>query len=490
MLVVPIAIFLLVVYVLTRQGWYRLAGRILVVYVACSVFVLATLVGGLSGMTFLYYLIAAFVLSGILLSTRSTMVAFVLMIGGVILSPLFISGITLDDVLAGPASFNIIIAIIILLTTFYRQRFENQQRSQLAASERRYRSLIENMRDIVYVHDMKGRLISINAVSEKLTGWTRNEVLGHSFKRFVHSDDIPVAMMSYEKALCGETLALIELRVLCKSGEYRSVEFKSTPQYEDGKLVSFLGVGRDVTERRQEEAQKLKSMIERERWSLINRFVLAVSHDFRTSLATIETSRYLIQRRLPDDMLPVVEPKLATIKTYVDRMAEQLENLYIVYSLNEPQIVPLNLNLVLEQAILRQHRIVKDKCLAVNFVPEVDAPLALADEEKVTIALKHLLSNALTYTPYGGPIWICTRHTATQVVVDIRDSGPGISDTDLPHIFDLFYRADPARTLDSGGVGLGLSIVKMIADAHNGTITVNSKLGEGSTFTLALPTER
>ncbi|NJL56848.1 hypothetical protein HC928_18125 [bacterium] len=102
-------------------------------------------------------------------------------------------------------------------------------------------------------------------------------------------------------------------------------------------------------------------------------------------------------------------------------------------------------------------------------------------------AVQHLLNNALTYTPEGGRITLSVQLVANEVQVTVADTGPGIDPEHLPHIFDLFYRADPARSMTAGGVGVGLSIVKLIMDAHGGRVEVSSEPGLGSSFTLALP---
>jgi heavy metal sensor kinase len=115
-------------------------------------------------------------------------------------------------------------------------------------------------------------------------------------------------------------------------------------------------------------------------------------------------------------------------------------------------------------------------------------PLAiLADEDMVIQLLLNLLDNAVKYTESGGEVRIGWRAVDTEVEISVRDTGAGIAPEHLPRIFDRFYRADPARSRAEGGAGLGLSICRWIAEAHGGTISVESVLGEGSTFTVKLP---
>src|SRR5690606_10346213 len=95
--------------------------------------------------------------------------------------------------------------------------------------------------------------------------------------------------------------------------------------------------------------------------------------------------------------------------------------------------------------------------------------------------------NALHFTPAGGAVRLRVSHERDTARIDVQDTGLGIEAEDLEHIFDFFYRADKARSIESGGIGLGLSIAKMVAEAYGGRITVESTPGKGSTFTMTFP---
>jgi len=113
-----------------------------------------------------------------------------------------------------------------------------------------------------------------------------------------------------------------------------------------------------------------------------------------------------------------------------------------------------------------------------------------ADKDKMEQVLVNLISNALKYTPEGGSIEIASAETPESVVISVKDSGIGISEEDLPYIFERFYRADKSRSRATGGSGIGLAIVKFLVEAHGGTVTVVSKPGAGSQFTVTLPKEQ
>ena len=114
-------------------------------------------------------------------------------------------------------------------------------------------------------------------------------------------------------------------------------------------------------------------------------------------------------------------------------------------------------------------------------------PLVLGSGEDLARALGNLVENAIKYTREGGTIRITASREDQRLVVGVEDNGMGISQEDLPRIFERFYRSDRSRSREMGGTGLGLSIVKHIVQAHGGTVEVSSRLGAGSKFTVSLP---
>jgi signal transduction histidine kinase len=97
------------------------------------------------------------------------------------------------------------------------------------------------------------------------------------------------------------------------------------------------------------------------------------------------------------------------------------------------------------------------------------------------------MSNALRYTPVGGTIDLRGESDGDQARIMVSDTGKGIAEQDLPHVFDRFYRADPARDREAGGSGLGLAIARALVEAHGGTIEVQSTVGQGAVFTVCIP---
>lgn len=239
--------------------------------------------------------------------------------------------------------------------------------------------------------------------------------------------------------------------------------------------------------RRQAEKEKLDLVVQGERSKLVRDFVTALSHDFRTSLATIETSRYLADRLMQQEQYEKSITKLGAIRRAVNHMSVGFENLNAITTLNNLQRSYCDLNeLVLD---------VVDECLEkarqnnqmIMFQPNGYIPQLKIDAEELRRAVRELLRNALSFTPTGGVVTIRAYIANDHIDISVHDTGIGIAPEHLEHIFDLFFRVDVARGVDTGGVGLGLSVAKMIVAAHGGTIEVESVVDKGSTFTIHLP---
>jgi two-component system OmpR family sensor kinase len=214
------------------------------------------------------------------------------------------------------------------------------------------------------------------------------------------------------------------------------------------------------------------------------RFVADASHELRTPLTTIRGNLGLLQRRPPI----VEEDKQAVVADMVDetnRLIRLVNDLLVLARSdagrplrNEP--VPLG---PLLDDICRQAKLLGAKrIIECERVPEA---AVVGDRDILKQVLLILLDNALKFTPVGGTITIGAAVVDGRVAIRLRDTGPGIAPEALPHIFERFYRADASRAGTSAG--LGLAIARELVEAQQGTITVDSEIGQGSTFTVTLP---
>jgi signal transduction histidine kinase len=149
-------------------------------------------------------------------------------------------------------------------------------------------------------------------------------------------------------------------------------------------------------------------------------------------------------------------------------------------------LVPLALEPLIQDLAHELTPLADDRRITLS-VESQSMPPILGDAQWIKQALINLLDNALHYTPSGGAVTVRLQAVGEGVAVAVEDTGHGIEPEHLPHLFERFYRTDWARAKDAGGTGLGLPIVKEIAEAHGGTVSVTSQVEKGSIFTLHLP---
>ena len=215
------------------------------------------------------------------------------------------------------------------------------------------------------------------------------------------------------------------------------------------------------------------------------RLVADVSHELRTPLTTIRGNIDLLRRGAAEDR-EAREEALKAIEAETLRMSRMVSDLLLLARADAGfplERKPVELDTLLLE-VYRQALLLSDG-VKVHLGHE-DQAVVLGDADRLRQALVNLVDNALKYTPPGGEVRLSLYRDQDWVRVEVQDTGIGIAPEDLPHIFERFYRADRARG-SSGGTGLGLSIADWIAKAHGGQITVKSKVGQGSTFTLWLP---
>ena len=149
-------------------------------------------------------------------------------------------------------------------------------------------------------------------------------------------------------------------------------------------------------------------------------------------------------------------------------------------------LVPLALEPLIQDLVDELTPLADDRRITLT-VESQSVPPILGDAQWIKQALINLLDNALHFTPPAGAVTIRLEAVGDEVAVAVEDTGHGIEPEHLPHLFERFYRTDWARAKDAGGTGLGLPIVKEIAEAHGGTVSVTSQVEKGSIFTLHLP---
>jgi heavy metal sensor kinase len=236
-------------------------------------------------------------------------------------------------------------------------------------------------------------------------------------------------------------------------------------------------------------AVTLNAMLDRIERGVIDkrRLVADASHALRTPLAVMRAELDVSLRG--DDLSPAAREVLESAREEVDRMARTVDNLIALAQTDEGRLELLTVPVDLRRAVHESAQPLRLLASAndVSMVLEGEPEQALADPQRLQLALTNLIENALKFSPPGSTVTVSSWRRDGEVGVTVRDEGPGIPEADREHLFDRYYRAGSARARNLSGSGLGLAICREVAIAHGGRIWVDSTVGEGSAFTLALP---
>jgi heavy metal sensor kinase len=218
------------------------------------------------------------------------------------------------------------------------------------------------------------------------------------------------------------------------------------------------------------------------------RFVADASHELRTPVTVI---RSITEVALEDPLSPeeYVEA-LHDINAETERLGALISDLLVLARADEEQMSldhePVRLDLLISDVAATMEPLAMERGITLQ-VRTLELAAVSGDTARLIQVFMSLVDNALTYTNAGGTVTLGVEVRGAVACVTVRDTGIGIAEEDAPHIFERFYRADPARSRAAGGSGLGLSIAHWVIEAHGGSIDVESQVGQGSTFTVTLP---
>jgi len=274
-----------------------------------------------------------------------------------------------------------------------------------------------------------------------------------------------------------ENREVITQEVSISIPEQKTIMINGVPVVKDNVIEGAVFVFHDITElKRLEEIRK--------------DFVANVSHELRTPISSIKGyAETLLDGKVDNE--DTVKEFLSIIYQDSNRLANLIDDLLDLSKIESGKMKlefePLEILPIVNRCVNVLRKSAKDKSLSVKLDIPTNLLKILGDHKRLSQVFLNLLDNAIKYTPEGGSITVNATSKEKIVQVDISDTGIGISEKDLPRIFERFYRVDKARSRELGGTGLGLSIVKHIIQAHNGQVWVQSTLGQGSTFSFTIP---
>ena len=220
---------------------------------------------------------------------------------------------------------------------------------------------------------------------------------------------------------------------------------------------------------------------------LRKQFTADIAHELRTPLTSIKSYIEAFQ----DNVLPANQENLSSIHEEIDRLVDLSSDLK---DLNVAEIgaltlilEPVDLKHLLDKVIHSLHPLIQEKQLTLNWNVPPELVTTSGDGRLLTRLFYNLVHNAYRYSDIGGRVTVALMQTPDFAEIRIKNTGIGIPEEDLPFIFERFYRADKSRIRKTGGTGIGLALVRQITTLHQGTITVQSKVGQETEFIVQLP---
>lgn len=362
---------------------------------------------------------------------------------------------------------------------------------ELKEAQNRFNELAENLQSGFWLSSPDGNeIFYMNKSVAKIYGGSLNDLYKNpqSFKDNIHPDDIELTQKNRLDRISNNEYN-IEFRLQINNS-IKWVWSRAFPVKNDkGETIRVAGIIEDITERKLLEQKAIQFEIDQKTIKLLSGFIRDTAHDLRTPLTIINTSSYLISKiNSREDQLKhidIINRQVARLTIIID----QLHSMSNIDAMNYLYTKPIKINHIIKNIKNNLTYKAKQKNISVNYSSLEGNYIINGDEDYLFKAINSICDNAIIYTEENGEVNISTYKNENNLIIEIQDNGIGISESDLDKIFERFYKVNKARTSNTSSTGLGLTMAKLIIEKHKGKITVNSKLGEGSTFKISLPIE-
>ena len=408
---------------------------------------------------------------------------------------------TLENVMIALGIVSLVALSVSSWVVVLRRRINQQTRligerlRREAALEERYRDLIENANDIIYAHDLDGRVQSWNAAGERITGYTRQEALNLSLKDVVAPEHLARFHQMMECQLNGEEVTRHELDLIAKDGRRLTLEVSARLFRHEGKAAGVQGIGRDITERKHAEAelQRAKEAAEAANCAKSD-FMATMSHEIRTPMnGIIGMNNLLLNTALNEEQRDYAQTVHESAEALLTIINDILDFSKIEAGKLHFDTVDFDLHEVVEGAVDLCASRALAKGLELGSLVHHLAPCRLrGDPGRLRQVLLNLVGNAVKFTEKG-EVFVSAQpereaENLVRVRFEVTDTGIGITPETQARLFQPFTQADSSTTRRYGGTGLGLAICKQLVERMNGQIGLRSNPGQGSTlwFTVEL----
>lgn len=342
----------------------------------------------------------------------------------------------------------------------------------LAESRRRERAIVENVADVICQIDAEGRLTEVSPSCLKSWGYEPAELMGMRYIELVAPDSKDYTSEVLQKAQSSQSSFSMENQLLHKNQGLVDVLWSG--RWSSDERSTFL-VAHDITERKRIEQLK-------------QQFVAMVSHDLRTPLCGVQGFLELIADG-DSGLSPEGKKSARLAQGSIDRLIKLVNELLDLEKM-ESGTISLNLERATLEDIFSE-AIQSTQTFADQAKVKLDATLSpqvvRVDRGRMVQVLVNLLTNAVKFSPPESTVRLFAKSSERSVQICVEDKGRGIPESDVENIFERFHQVEQSDGSRSAGVGLGLAICKAIVEQHGGKLTVESRLGSGSTFSVTLP---
>ena len=360
---------------------------------------------------------------------------------------------------------------------------------QLRASEARFRLLVEAVKDYaIFMLDPSGRVVTWNAGAARIKGYDAREIIGHHFSEFYPTEDVRAGKCERELEGAARDGRFEDegWRIRKDGTRFWANVVLTALRAENGELVGFAKVTRDLTERRRLELEQLRLGKAEEAIRLRDEFLSLAAHELKTPLTVLQMQLDTLSDRM-DQSGQRVATKLQRAAQSSERLANLVESLLDVSRIATGRFALKIEDIDLVECVTRLVDGLHPTSARARCEIVVDAEGSIVgawDRLRLEQALTNLLANAIKYGA-GKPIRISIRQHGSEVLLEVRDHGPGVPETELGRIFERFERAASIRHY--GGLGLGLYLIQAIVEAHGGSVAAENAADGGALFKVTLP---
>jgi two-component system CheB/CheR fusion protein len=357
----------------------------------------------------------------------------------------------------------------------------------LRRSEEYFRALTENAADLIAVLEADGMFRYASPSVLRILGYTAAELRGTNGFELVHPDDLPAVLDAIRAALERRDTGLpMTFKVRHKDGSWRFIEATDRNLLDNDAVRGLVINGRDVTER----VRASEALRENDRRK--DEFLAMLAHELRNPLAPIRTAVEVLRRRGREkpELVDWAGDLIARQAQHLTRLVDDLLDVSrITRGKIALAIEAVDLGAVIGRAVEMVRPLIDARRQELTVLLPSEPVGLQGDPVRLPQVVANLLNNASKYTPEGGHIGVATERRSRAVDIRVRDDGMGIPAEMLPCIFDLFVQADRSLDRSHGGLGVGLTLVRRLAEMHGGTVTASSAgPGRGSEFVVSLPT--